>query len=184
MQIIGQFEIAYVHADGRRVPIRRMRNTILYTGYDLLAQMSASSTYINGLYLEYLNGVPVDPTPIALARDRSYYTGLVAPSGYCRLATLSEPSFSASAAEYTGNVVTFEAITDGTSAGGAAIVDGSTQFFTTALISMPSGADPTQDLLYNATTIQASSVFAPVPKVANVQVSVRCAIQFVSSLIS
>ena len=178
MQIIGQFEIAYVHANGLRVPIRRMRNTILYTGYDLLAAMVSSATCINGLYLEYKNGVPVDPTPIAIGRVRTYYTALVAPSGYCRLATLSVPTYAASGAGYASNVVTFEAITDGTSAGGAAIVDGTTQFFSTALVAMPDPLDPTQDLLYNAVAIKAGGVFAPVPKVANVQVSVRCAIQF------
>jgi len=178
MQIIGQFEIAYVHANGLRVPIRRMRNTILYSGYDLLAAMVSGETCINGLYLEYTNGAPVDPTPIAATRTRTYYTGLVAPNGYCRLATLSTPTLSASGVLYSSNVVTFEAITDGTSAGGAAIVDGSTQFFTTALIAMPDVLTPASDLLYNAVAIQDGATFAPVPKVANVQVSVRCAIQF------
>jgi len=184
MQIIGHFDLGYVYPSGLRVPIRRMRNTILYSGYDLLAKMASGAVCINGLYLEYRTGAPVDPTPIPMTRDRAYYTGLVAPAGYCRLATLSEPVFSASAAEYANNVVTFEAITDGTSAGGAPIVDGTTQFFTTALVSMPDILDPAQDLLYNATAIQASSLFAPVPKVANVQVSVRCAIEFSASLIS
>ena len=175
MQISCLFELGYVQHGGFR-PLRSMYNTILYTGYDLLAKMASGEQYINGVYLEYMNGVPAEPT-IAKTRTRAYYEALVAPYGFCRL-PVSSKIFSSTGTEYVANAVTFEAVTDGTSVAGASIVDGSSQFFTVSLINMLSSFDRTLDTIYNAAPIKSAGVFAPIPKIANAQVGVRAKIQF------
>lgn len=172
--MIGSIE-AFVVRDGVWTPIARFPNTILYSGYDTLARAVAGDPdyVVNGMYIEYLNGVPVEPV-IPLDRTPAYYESLAAPYGYVRVRTLSTPVHSSSdPAKYTANIVTFMGVTDGTSAGGAPIIDGTSQFFSLALAAIPEVEDRSLDTLLSAAAIKDGVVFAPVTKLANSQLGFK-----------
>lgn len=145
-------------------------NNTLNSGYDIMARAVAGDTtaIVNGMYVEYMNGTPLEPV-IELDRTPEYYRNLSAPYGYVRFKTISQPVFSTSDdALYTNNVVTFRGVTDGdTSQGGAPILDGTSQFFTIALAALPVMNDDTADTLISAAPIKNAEVFAPITKIAN-----------------
>lgn len=175
-----EFSITLIK-DGRVVrEVARMFNTTLYTGYDLLAAMATSGKYLNGMYLEYQNTPPLEPT-ISPTRDRSYYAALENPGateGYVRVPIALDPIFSSTAAEYQSNKATLTGVSDPVKAGDLDIIDGTTQFFTVALVHMPDIGDPSQDIVYNAAPMYYGGSFTPVPKVANVQIGVQASIKF------
>ena len=165
----GKIELFIVEGT-KWTPYCQFTNNILNSGYDVMAKAVAGdpNAIINGMYIEYMNGTPSEPT-IALNRTPDYYRNLSTPYGYVRFKTVSQPVFSTSdGATYENNVVTFRGVTDGNSSqGGAAIIDGTSQFFTIALAALPVMADDSYDTLISAAPIKANNVFAPVTKIAN-----------------
>lgn len=170
----GTIELFNIH-DGVWTKIREFNNNILYSGYDAMAQaFSGDSDYVvNGMYIEYMNGTPTQPV-IPLDRTPAYYEALADPYGYVRIRTLSQPILSSSdSTKYSANVITLLGVTDGTSAGGASIIDGTTEFFSLALVSIPDINDRTLDTLVSAAPIMDGSTFAPNTKLANSQLGFK-----------
>lgn len=178
-----EFAISLVRDGKIYKEVARMPNTTLYTGYDLLAAMATSGKYINGMYLEFKNSAPVEPT-ISPTRDRSYYAdyetggGLGGDQGYVRVPISIEPLFASTGAEYASNKATLTGVTDPQEAGLITVQDGVSQFFTVALVHIADIADPAQDIVYNAAALKSSGIFAPITKVANIQIAVQASIKF------
>ncbi len=180
-----EFAISLIKAGVPALEVARMRNTVVYTGYDLLAALATSDKYLNGMYIEFTNGIVADPSPIPATRDRSYYealedAGYVGDLGYVRVPIALEPLYSStdSGVNYQSNKTTLVAVTDPVSASLNAVIDGTSQFFTVALVHIPDINDSSQDIVYNAATIKYGGVFAPVPKAANIQVGIQATAKF------
>jgi hypothetical protein len=177
-----EFTISLVK-DGKFIEeVARMHNTTLYTGYDLLAAMATSNKYINGMYIEYKNSAPSEPT-ISPTRDRSYYAayedgGYAGDQGYARVPLTLDPVFTSTGAEYAGNKATLVGVTDPTAEGIIPVQDGVSQFFTVALVHIPDINDASQDIVYNAAPLKNNAVFTPITKVANIQIGVQGSIKF------
>jgi hypothetical protein len=179
--MLGTLEISYIYQDGHIMPLFKTKNLILYSGADILARVLTGDTdyKVNGMFLEYRNGIPAAPS-ITRSRVRTYYEGLVAPSGYVRVPTLAAASFAASSTDYSGNMVTYIATTDGTYVNGPGIADGVSQFYAAALVAMPDFADRTQYIVFSASNFLNSTLaFTPITKVANAQISVKWTIKFI-----
>lgn len=180
-----EFAISLIKAGVPALEVARMRNTVVYTGYDLLASLATSDKYLNGMYIEFTNGVVADPSPISATRDRSYYealedAGYAGDLGYVRVPIALEPLFSSTdgGTNYQSNKATLVAVTDPVSASKNAVIDGTSQFFTVALVHIPDINDSSQDIVYNAAVIKNGGVFAPVPKTANIQVGIQATAKF------
>ena len=183
MSIKCNFEVSVL--DGGKVAdaVRRMTNSIVYEGYDLLAKMATTDMHVNGMYVEFKNGTPADPSPIAATRNRAYYAAYEEASyagdqGYVRVPLTIAPEYSASSAEYAGNKVVLLATTDPTAAGKVAVQDGVSQFFTISLVHMADAADASKDIVYDAAVMKSGGVYAPLLKPANVQIGVKATILF------
>ena len=154
-------------------------NNIMNSGYDAMARAFAgdSNYVVNGMYLEYVNGTPTEPT-IPLDRTIDHYTNLADPYGYVRIRTTSEPIFSSSDhTTYTSNVATFTGITDGISDGGAPIIDGTSKFFSIGLAAIPGTGSGCPDTLVSAAPIKVGGTFSPQLKLANTQLGFRWSLQ-------
>lgn len=183
MKLTCEFTVAYAKKQQMLEELCRMLNTTMYTGYDLLADMATSDKFLNGVYMEFINGAAVDPSPVSPTRDRSYYADLEDPGyggsqGYCRVPLAMAPTFSSTAAEYQSNKATVVAVTDPVSASLIQVIDGVSNFFTVALVHMPDINDPSQDIVYNVAVMKKGGVFAPVLKPANIQVGVTATVKF------
>ena len=160
----------------------RMHNTTLYTGYDLLAAMATSGKYLNGMYIEYKNSTPSEPT-ISPTRDRSYYAayedgGYAGDQGYVRVPLSLDPIFASTGAEYASNKATLVGVTDPVAEGIVPVLDGVSEFFTVALVHIADIDDASQDIVYNAAVLKSGATFAPITKVANIQIGVQGSIKF------
>jgi len=163
--------------------LAKMGNTVMYTGYDLLASLATTNKHLNGMYIEFTNGVVSDPSPIAATRDRRYYAdledaGYVGDLGYVRVPITLAPAFSSTGGSYQSNKATLVAITDPVAEGKNAVIDGTSQFFTVALVHIPDVDDASEDIVYNVATIKNSGVFAPILKPANIQVGIQATAKF------
>ena len=177
MRVIGRFEVYARNVwTGLLRPVTAMSNTVLYSGYDLIAQAMAGERCINGMYLEYTDST-VPSTAIPKDRTRAYYAALTGHYGYCRLATVATPVFTASGADYAGNIVSFMAETDGSSAGGLPFTDG-VKVYALALASMPDIAIPANDMIYNGAYLEAGGSNIYVTKAANIQIAIKGRIKF------
>jgi len=159
-----------------------MFNTTLYTGYDLLAMMATTNKFLNGMYVEFKNSAPIEPT-ILPTRDRAYYAayedpGYVGDQGYVRVPLTLDPEYLSTALEYAGNKARVVGVSDPVAEGIVAVQDGVSQFFTVALVHMPDINDASQDIVYNAAALKYSGTFAPITKVANIQLGVKASIKF------
>jgi len=174
----GRVEVFTVQ-DGLWRPVRAFSNTIVYTGYDAMARAVAGDAdyAVTGMYVIYKNGVPSQDV-VPATRTAAYYPLLADPYGYVRVRTLSLPVFTTSdPAKYSSNIATFTAVTDGTRAGGAPIIDGTSQFFSLALVAMPDYGHQSGDTLVAAASIMDGATFAPLTKLANSQLGFRWALQ-------
>ncbi len=178
-----EFAISLVRDGKIFKEVARMPNLTLYTGYDLLAAMATSDKYLNGMYLEFKNADPVEPT-ISPTRDRSYYAdyesggGPDGDQGYVRVPLSIEPLFTSTGAEYESNKATLTGVTDPQEAGLITVQDGVSQFFTVALVHIADINDPSQDIVYNAAALKSNGTFAPITKVANIQIAVQASIKY------
>jgi len=174
----GSLEIFSVQ-DGKWELLRKLNNMVLYTGADILASTLAGlNKGVNGMYLEYNNNTPSAPS-ITRERDRSYYEGLSSPAGYVRVPTIANPSLTASDENYTGKVVQFIGVTDGSIVNGPGIIDGTSAYYSCSLVSMPDSLDRTQDVIFSAANITDSNdLLSPIIKVANAQIGIKWVIQF------
>ena len=174
----GRVELFEV-ADGIWTKMAGFPNNILYSGYDALAKaLGGDSDYIvNGMYVEFMNGSPVEPT-IPLDRGVDHYKSLSDPYGYVRMRTVCDPVYSGSDGPYESNMVTFTGVTKGISSGGAAVVDGTSSFFSLALAAIPDIEDDSKDVLVSAAPITSGGVFAPLIKAANSQLGFRWTLKF------
>jgi len=184
MNLSCEFTIHEV-LDGVMSPeLARMLNTTMYEGYDLLASMATSEKYINGMYIEFDNsGSPTDPSPVAATRARSYYealedAGYAGDLGYVRVPITLPPQFSSTGGNYQSNKASLVAVTDPVTASKNDVIDGTTEFFTVALVHIADIDDPTQDEVYNVAVIKNSGVFSPILKAANIQVGITASVQF------
>jgi hypothetical protein len=166
--------------DGIWTPRVVISNNIMNTGYDAMARAFAgdSNYVVNGMYIEYTNSTPVEPT-IPVTRTTSYYQNLSSPFGYVRIRTLSQPIYTTSdASKYQSNVVTLLGVTDGTSQAGASIIDGTSQFISLALVSMPELGEVSTDTLVSAAAIKdGSGTFSPITKLANSQLGFKWSLE-------
>jgi hypothetical protein len=173
IKVAGYVEVFSV-TDGIWTPITAFKNTVLYSGYDILGKVvGGNQDYaVNGMYIQYRNGAPSEPV---ISKDRvlGYYTTQVAPEGVCRVKTVADPAYSATSTDYESNKVSFTAITDGSTLAGASVQDGVSQFYSIALVAIPDLADQTKDVLFSAANIYAGSTFTPILKVANSQVGFK-----------
>jgi hypothetical protein len=171
---VAGFVEVYSVKDGIWTPIASFKNTVLYSGYDILGKVVGgdSDFTVNGMYIQYRNGAPSEPV---IAKDRvpGYYTSLSSPEGVCRVKTVADPSYSATSSLYDYNKVSFTAITDGSTLAGASVQDGVSNFYSIALVAIPDLADQTKDVLFSAANIYAGAVFTPILKVANSQVGFK-----------
>lgn len=158
------------------------KNIIPYQGADVLARILAGDeTYAPGaMFFEFENtaGAPSVPTP---ARDEGieYYLDTLALSAtkdYVRAPLVNTPAISASGSDYSGNQVTFFAIT-----AGAVGVHGKTFDFSAnskvygvALAATPEPTQYTQDLLFS----RSYDGFDPVPKEDGYQIGGQYIIRF------
>jgi len=178
-----EFGIFLLKAGKPPQEVARMLNTVVYTGFDLLAELATSAKYLNGMYIEFTNGVVADPSPIPATRSRSYYEALEAAGyagdlGYVRVPIALDPVFSSTGSSYASNKATLTAVTDPVSASKNAVIDGTSDFFAVALVHIPDITDATQDIVYNAAVIKNGGVFAPIPKTANIQVGIQATAKF------
>lgn len=176
------FKISYVKDGVFQPPLAVMHNTVLYTGYDLLAMMATSDKYINGMYLEFKNATPSEPT-ILPTRDRAYYAayedgGYGGDQGYVRVPLTLEPQYVPTAAEYQGNKAKMVGVSDPVAEGIVAVQDGVSEFFTVALVHIADINDASKDIVYNCAPMKYGGTFTPIPKVANIQIGVRTDIKF------
>ena len=146
-----EFAISLLEEGASPREVARMRNTVVYTGFDLLAALATSDKYLNGMYIEFSNVAPGDPSPISATRDRSYYealedVGYVGNLAYVRVPIILEPLFSSTGGSYNSNKFTVVAVTDPVSASKLSVIDGTSEFFTVALVHIPDINDPTQDI--------------------------------------
>ena len=157
-------------------PLASFRNKILNSGYDAMAKALGGDRdfVVNGLYLEFYNGTPTEPT-IPDDRTPEYYQNLVDPAGYLRFQTIFQPVYTSSdEGRYAHNIITIVGESSGVSAGGAALVDGTSQIFTVALACIPNYDDASRDTLVSCATVKDSGGnFNPVVKVANSQLGFR-----------
>jgi hypothetical protein len=137
-KIRGEVELFYRFPDRDEVILQK-RNTILYGGMDLAAKAIAGKQFINGMYLAYENSAaPIsEPTPPP-ELTAAYYqtTGSTDPRGFVRVATLAEPSFDSTDAQYNNNKAIFVGISTSEVAiadGSNAVTDGVSQFYGAAL---------------------------------------------------
>lgn len=161
----------YSKTEAGLTKLAEFQNTILNSGYDVMtkALTGDSENMINGMYVEFFNGTPAEPT-IPLDRTPEYYYNLTNPYGFVKFKTVFTPAFSSSdSSKYRNNVVTFIGEAPATSSGGAPIIDGTSQFYTVALASIPSLDDYARDQLVSAASIKVSGSFTPLMKVANAQ---------------
>lgn len=177
------FELFYVKDGQRLETLCEMPNTTMYTGYDLLAAMATSGKYLNGMYIEFKNAAPSDPSPIAATRDRSYYAaledlGYAGDLGYVRVPITLEPEYSSTGVNYLSNKAKLVAVTDPVTASKIAVIDGTSQFFTVALVNITDINDPTQDTVYNVAVLKNGGVFAPILKPANIQIGVNATVKY------
>ena len=174
----GRVEL-YEVLDGVWTRVAEFPNNILYSGYDALAKaLGGDADYIvNGMYVEFMNGSPVEPT-IPLDREVSHYTSLSDPYGYVRMRTVCDPVYAGSDGDYKANMVTFTGVTKGVSSGGASVVDGTSSFFSLALAAIPDIEDASRDILVSAAPIKSGGVFAPLVKAANSQLGFRWTLKF------
>jgi len=170
----GTIEIYEVIAGEWRY-LATMANSVLYGGYDAMTRAAAgdSAYAINGMYVEYTNATPVEPV-IPLTRDYTYYRDLAAPFGFVRMKTVSAPVYTTSdASKYKSNVATFMGVTDGTSAGGAPVIAGTTRFISLSLVAIPNLGEVSLDKVVSAAPIKEAGVFAPKLKMANSQMGFK-----------
>ena len=161
----------YSKTEAGLTKLAEFKNSILNSGYDVMAKALTGDplNIINGMYVEFLNGAPTAPT-IPPDRTPEYYYNLTAPAGFVKFKTVFTPSFSSSESnKYKNNIVTFIGEAPAISTSGAPIIDGTSQFFTVALASIPTLEDSTQDQLVSAGVIESNGSFAPLLKVANAQ---------------
>ena len=150
---------------------------IVNTGYAAIVKAASglSDYTINGMYAVFTNSTPVEPT-VATDRTPAYYAALSAPFGYVRFNTLSAPEFSPDTG-VVDSTATFFGVAGGASAGGAAIVDGTSQFIEVALVAMPDPLDASRDVIISAGAIMTGAVFTPLAKIANSQCAFKWSLQ-------
>lgn len=134
------------------------RNSVLYSGADLLARLLATGApKLNAMYIEFKNlAAPVDPI-VPPAYDRSgglaYYNGLDSSpdTDFIRVPLLAEPARTSSDAElYDANQLTIFAQTEGLVGfhGKPFSPSANSAVFGAALIGSPDLGDQTQDLVF------------------------------------
>jgi hypothetical protein len=154
-------------------------NTILYSAADLSAKALAGAFRVNGMYFAFAN----DPPPISAdtpdkTRTATWYqtTGSSGTKGFCRVATIAEPSYAASSALYVNNKVTFVAISSSTVAvpsGSNEVTDGTSQFYDCALGYLHP-TDMEQDVLLAAVAFKdLSGGITEIAKIAGAQIGIR-----------
>ena len=181
-RIKGTLSLYHILPDGTWQFIQKTTNDIMYSGSDLMAKaiVGTPGMAIRGMYMEYDNVSPITAPAIDRTRTPAYYEALTGSRGYMRVPLTAGPGFTASDTEYTGNIVTVQAQTNGTFENGPGIIDGTTQVFSAGLVVMPDPADKSQDILFSAANIYDSggATLAPVPKIANAQIGIKWDIKF------
>ena len=157
------------------------RNTILYSGADVLAKCLPGDWKVGYMYLEYKNlADPSDPiTPPAYDRSDgiAYYNGLSGSpdTDFLRIPITILPTYSASGADYNNNQVSLYTMSEGTAGFFGKLFNESVNsaVFGAALVAAPDPADQSQDVVF-------SRIYAGIDKVLKepgMQVGVQWMIQ-------
>ena len=184
--VIGEVTPFYRRRIGGRVHdefLPTMRNTVLYSGYDLLAQALVGEKIVNGMYFQFTNGTP-NEVPVPPERQASYYhtTGSTAPKGFTRVPLLGRPEFvSTDVTKYNGNQLTVVAVSDDNVVvpdPGNEIQDNQTNFVGAALANLDE-SDYANDTLFAAISFAfESNMPVYIEKIPNAQIGLRWDITF------
>jgi hypothetical protein len=171
----------YEITDGEWSELYTVQNKIVNSGYDLMAKAISgdSDSTVTGMYMQYKNSAPSLST-IPDDRDTDYYFNLSGDDGFVRVSTLANPQFSTTdSTKFANNKVEFFAVSDGSNASGATVIDGTSQFYSLALVAMPDADDRTQDIIFSAAhLVDGAGALAPITKYANSQIGLSWAIKF------
>lgn len=134
-------------------------NDIVYSGADVMAKLlsGASGYAVNTMYMEFKNlPSPLDPI-VPPSFDRTggiaYYNGLSSSpdTDFLRVPIQITPTISAGDSNYLGNIVTFFAISEGSTGFWSKIFSHTVNsaVFGGALVASPDPTDQTQDVVFS-----------------------------------
>lgn len=169
---------AYEVREGRPWRLLAARgNLIANQAADIEALALATGAAINGMYLVYENNGSATPiTPDVLNTAATYATPS-ADRGLVRISTLGEPAIATSSDIYTGNMVSFVGVTDGSVFfPGVPVIDGTSSFYTAALVLMPDFTDQSKDLVFSCGDLSTA-----ITKVAGAQIGLRWTLTFTNT---
>jgi hypothetical protein len=172
----GRLEISYVYPGNRWEKIHEQSNLVTNQGSDILAKALAGKMNVNGMYLVFRNAPSATPIVADKANVAATYATASTNRSFVRVTTMGEPIFTASDSDYQNNEVTFMAVTDGTSFyPSVPVTDGSSVFYHSALVAMPSFSDQTTDAIFSC-----ADMSTPITKIAGAQIGLRWIITFVT----
>lgn len=155
-----------------------LRNLIVYSGADILAQLLAGNNQFKpgAMYMEFKNtgGTPVTPPSYNRTNGTLYYQTLPSDVDILRIPLIVTPAISKSSDNYQGNQVTFF----GTTQGVAGLKHGlafntNSVVYGAALVATPKLDDDTQDLVFSRVYTEIGSI----QKAAGHQIGVTWTIQ-------
>lgn len=154
-----------------------IHNDVVYQGHDIVSKALAGEARINGMYIKYCNGVPAEPS-LDKAITYNHYVNLTSPYGFCRKTLDTAPAYDNTDASYLTNKVYFKAEFNANDhAGGALLLDGTSQIFEVALVYIEDPEDITRDKIYSVGFIRDGGTLDPKTKLANMPFGVNWSAQ-------
>jgi len=166
----GAITLSWVK-DGMWMPFAKKSNLVTYGGADIAAASLAGRLGVNGMYVGYANDSgAVKYTPDA-ANDAAYYAVEETDRGLVRVSTLGEPILESTSGEYSGNKISFLAVTDGAAFFPATpLTDSVSEMYHSALVAMDPDSPENQSL---DKIFSCSDFSVPVTKIAGAQLGIR-----------
>ncbi len=181
----GVFTVSYV-INGKTIPFLTSKNTVINTGYDILAKALAGeeNSGINCLYMAYTNdALPTYPSLSASFDADTYFkTTLLndANAGLIKVPVLAS-GFAASEAAFQNNIISFYGVGGDTSFYGPEI-NTSSKLFTVALVNSPDLESLTDDSVFSvAVPKDSGDSDIYITKLANAQFGVSWSISLLRS---
>lgn len=155
-------------------PVWAGPNLVANQAADIMASVLAGGTAVNGMYLVYRN----DPGAVSITPDKTNtaatYAAASANRGLVRVTTIGEPSLAQVGSDYVNNKITFVGVTDGSAFFPLVpVVDGTSVFYTAALVSIPDELTQADDLIFSC-----GDLGTAITKAAGAQVGLRWSITF------
>ena len=172
----------YDKAKHKLVYMKKLDNTILFTGADIVARCLAGDTdyRINAMYFEYKNlaasGDPITAPSYDRSDASSYYASLAGTSDtdIVRANLMTGATYQSSGSDYNGNIVSFVAMTEVGQGyyGKAFSATTNSEVYGAALVAAPAINDITRDIIF-------SRVYFPqIAKQPNQQIGIRWDVAF------